>query len=98
MMDTLNEEATAMIDTFQIYLQTMISQALDSNFLSEIVREKGINVHITFKNDAISTFLFIFLFLDDYFLGSIAAIEDQWILPKRDLLKETVKLRKHLQV
>ena len=95
-MDTLNEEATAMIDTFQIYLQTMISQALDSNFLSEIVREKGINVHITIENDAISTF--IFLFLDDYFLGSIAAIEDQWILPKRDLLKETVKLRKHLQV
>jgi hypothetical protein len=40
-MDTLNEEATAIIDTFQIYLQTMISQALDSNFLSEIVREKG---------------------------------------------------------
>ena len=96
MMDTLNEEATAMIDTFQIYLQTMISQALDSNFLSEIVREKGINVHVTIENDAISTF--IFLFLDDYFLGSIAAIEDQWILPKRDLLKETVKLRKHLQV
>ena len=95
-MDTLNEEATAMIDTFQIYLQTMISQALDSNFLSEIVREKGINVHVTIENDAISTF--IFLFLDDYFLGSIAAIEDQWILPKRDLLKETVKLRKHLQV
>lgn len=50
-MDTLNEEATAMIDTFQIYLQTMISQALDSNFLTEIVREKGKCLYNAIKSD-----------------------------------------------
>lgn len=42
MMEALNEEANSMIDTFQIYLQTLMSQALDSNFVKEIVKEQGI--------------------------------------------------------
>lgn len=41
-MEALNEEANSMIDTFQIYLQTLMSQALDSNFVKEIVKEQGI--------------------------------------------------------
>jgi hypothetical protein len=44
MMEELNEEANSMIDTFQIYLQTLISQALDSNFVKEIVKEQGIKL------------------------------------------------------
>lgn len=74
MMEALNEEANSMIDTFQIYLQTLMSQALDSNFVKEIVKEQ-----------------------DDYFLTSIAAVEDHWILPKRNMLKEIIKMKKPFQ-
>ena len=36
--------------------------------------------------------------LDEYFLTSIAAVEDQWILPKRNMLKEVIKMKKPFQV
>ena len=36
--------------------------------------------------------------LDEYFLESIAAVENDWILPKRNILKELIKMKKHLQV
>ncbi|XP_057381861.1 uncharacterized protein LOC130704459 [Daphnia carinata] len=74
MMEALNEEANSIMDTFQIYLQTLMSQALDSNFVKEIVKEQ-----------------------DDYFLTSIAAVEDHWILPKRNMLKEIIKMKKPFQ-
>ena len=37
-------------------------------------------------------------FIDDYFLESIAAVEKDWILPKINMLKEFIKMTKHLEV
>ena len=36
--------------------------------------------------------------LDEYFLKSIAAVENHWIYPKIKMLKEVIKMKKHFQV
>lgn len=69
MMETLNEEANSLLDTFQIYLQTLISQSLDSNFVKEIVKEQGLrkfNIQTILIHSQVTLFLFRWIFFNQH--------------------------------
>lgn len=75
-IEKIMEDYLSYRDNFEIYIQTMISQALDPSFFSEITREKG---EICFR-------FLLYLFIYFFFLINFNNIMNPFYLLLRRLL------------
>lgn len=81
-------------DNFEVYIQTLISQALDSNFLTEIFQEQGTSFiciiirTVCRKFSLIKYFSHLFC-VDDYFLSNVKTVDEVTEERKRRLLSTT---------
>lgn len=79
--------AEQMQEQFEVYLQTLISQALDPNFLQEIILEQGL-----FEQKIFNFYLFktkFYKFSDDYFLSKVKLIDEYTESRKNCILVST---------
>lgn len=83
-MEKAMKDAEIYQDNFEVYIQTLISQALDSNFLTEIFQEQGSIFIPCFKG-----ILIIYFIIDDYFLSNVKTVDDITEDRKRKLLSIT---------
>lgn len=96
------EDALAYQDQFEVFIQTMISKALDSNFLTEIMQEQGASpasfspslshflIHLSSAICLPDSMLIQFLrTTDDYFLSNVKTIDDL-NMERRERVRSTV--------
>lgn len=61
----VNEQSVMLRANFDVYIQSLASQALDSNFLEEIYRENG-NILMYFINNTLFEYIFLFLQMNTF--------------------------------